>query len=65
MTLIVVSHDLSFVHAKVRNVLCVSDEVHLHQTHDLTDELADSLYRRNVKIVGHHHHQHDHDIKKK
>lgn len=55
-TILIVSHDLSFVNAHVHSVLCVNQSCHRHETRSLTPEIADRLYRREVVLVDHQGH---------
>jgi zinc transport system ATP-binding protein len=58
MTVLVVSHDLSFVSSYVRTVVCmdVNRTVHVHATSDLTDDMMAAVYGRNVRMIRHDHH---------
>jgi len=56
MTILVVSHDLSFVSRYVRKVLCVRRQVHVHDTAELGSDLINAVYGREVRIVRHDHH---------
>lgn len=56
MTIVVVSHDLSFVSSHVRTVICVERTVHVHPTSELSGDLVDAVYGRKVRIVRHDHH---------
>ena len=58
MTLLVVSHDLSFVSSHVRTVICVGveREVHVHPTHELNEEVMHTVYGRSVRMIRHERH---------
>jgi zinc transport system ATP-binding protein len=53
MTIVLVSHDLGFVSKFVDRVVCVNRKVHIHPTADLTSEIINALYGRDVKLVRH------------
>jgi len=57
MTILVVSHDLSFVSRYVRSVLCVRRRVHVHPTTELGGDLINAVYGRDVRMVRHDHHE--------
>ena len=58
MTVLVVSHDLSFVSSFVRTVVCVGagPTAHVHATTDLTADMMRAVYGRNVRMVLHDSH---------
>jgi len=56
MTIILVTHDLSFVTSAVRTVFCVNRRVTRHETHavdDATDDLIRRMYASGKKMVLH------------
>ena len=53
MTVVVVSHDLSFVSSHVRTVICVEHTVHVHPTSELSADMVQAVYGRKVRIVRH------------
>ncbi len=56
MTIIMVSHDTSFVAESVRNVICVNKSVIMHPASELDDNLFHELYGRpGLKRVLHDH----------
>ena len=55
LTIILVSHDLSFVQGFVENVLCVKRQVVTHATRELTPELIREMYGGDVRVVTHDH----------
>lgn len=53
MTLVLVSHDLSFVSQYVNRVVCVKRRVVTHPTAEITAELVNSIYGVPMRIVRH------------
>ncbi len=53
MTLLMVSHDLSFVSQYVKRVVCVQRKVVTHPTSEVTAELVNSIYGVPMRIVRH------------
>lgn len=58
MTILTVSHDLGVVSDLAHRVICVNRRVVSHPTSELTGELIQDLYQRDVRAV-HHEHQLD------
>ena len=59
-TLIVVSHDLGFVSAFVKTVVCVHRTVDVHPTSELDGSAIHDLYGGEVRLVHHEHSLEDH-----
>jgi len=55
MTIIMVSHDLSFVSSSVGSVICVNRTVAQHPTGEVTSEAIRGLYGSDVRIIRHDH----------
>lgn len=55
MTVVVVTHDASFVAAFVKSVLCVNRLVVKHPTSEFTDEMITDLHGGKVRFVQHDH----------
>ena len=53
LTLVTVSHDLTFVTRSVPKVVCVNRTVHVHPTTELTEGRIRELYGRDVRLVTH------------
>ena len=53
MTIITVSHDLTFVTSKVQQVLCVNKRVLVHPTQALDGDLIKDLYGSNLRLIKH------------
>lgn len=53
MTIILISHDLTFVAENVKKVICVNRDVKIHPTGKLETTSIDRLFGRPVKIVNH------------
>ena len=73
MTLVVVSHDISILHTKVKRVACVNQTLHLHDKPEITPEMAAMMFgcpdpeQCPVELVAHGlphrvltHHDHSH-----
>jgi len=61
VTLIIVSHDVSFVSRYVDRVICVNREVVLHSVSDVGGDLASVFSGEHARLVDHdHHHHHGH-----
>lgn len=54
-TIIIVSHDIGIVSKKVDSVICVSCDVKIHPTSELTGEMINRLYGGDMKMVRHDH----------
>lgn len=57
MTILAVSHDVSFVSSHVKTVVCVERTAHIHPTAELSDDLAEAVSGRQVRFVRHDHHE--------
>jgi len=55
LTIVLVSHDLAFVSDFTDVVACVNRTVALHTTSEVTPELINQLYGRDVRFVKHTH----------
>ena len=55
MTVLLVSHDLAFVAGFTDTVACVNRTVAVHTTSEVTPELINALYGRDVRFVRHDH----------
>lgn len=53
MTIILISHDLTFVSHNIEKVICINKAVKIHPTGDLITPELDSLFGRPVKVVDH------------
>ena len=63
LTILVISHDLSFVSPYVERVICVNREVEVHPVGDMVPELINHLYGQPMRPILHHlsqceHHKH-------
>ena len=65
LTILMVSHDVGFISTVVDTVVCVSREVVVHPTSELTGDLIQEVYGADIKMVRHDHrcsaqgHSHD------
>ena len=55
MTIMLVTHDLGFVSAYVRSVICVNRRLAVHPTSSITGEMIHKLYGGNVQMIRHDH----------
>ena len=55
LTVLLVSHDLAFVSGFTDTVACVNRTVAVHTTSEVTPELINDLYGRDVRFVRHDH----------
>lgn len=53
ITIILISHDLTFVSENVKKVICVNREVKIHPTGYLESNTVNTLFGRPVKVVNH------------
>jgi len=54
LTILMVTHDLSFVSADVKSVACVNRTCFVHPTAAVTGDLIATLYGGDVRLVEHH-----------
>ena len=52
-TILLVSHDLNFVAGKVKNVICVNRDVHVHPTSEISKDAIRKVYEKNMMLVRH------------
>ncbi|HPF71836.1 MAG TPA: ATP-binding cassette domain-containing protein [Candidatus Krumholzibacteria bacterium] len=55
LTIVMVSHDLGFVSAFVKSVVCVGRDVVVHPTSAVTGQVIADLYGSDVRLVRHDH----------
>ncbi len=55
MTIIVVAHDIGFVHKYVNDVICVNKQVHVHPSAELSDREITEIYGMEMQLVRHDH----------
>lgn len=53
LTILLVSHELSFVSRGIKNVLCVNRYVRLHPTSDISGDAVRSLYEKDLRLIRH------------
>lgn len=53
MTIIMVSHDPSFIYDVVSRVICVNQHAHIHPTSELTTDRLRELYGEDVRLIRH------------
>jgi zinc transport system ATP-binding protein len=61
ITVVLVSHDLGFVSAFVRTVICVKRKVEVHPTSAINGRIISDIYGGEVRMVRHDHFGHHHD----
>ena len=59
LTIVLVTHDLGFVSAFARTVVCVKQTLACHATGALTGEMIREMYGRDVRAVLHDHGDHE------
>ena len=55
LTIVLATHDLSFVTSQVEKVICVNRRVLVHPTDQLTGEIIREVYGEEVRLVRHDH----------
>ncbi|MBN2493382.1 MAG: ABC transporter ATP-binding protein [Deltaproteobacteria bacterium] len=55
LTVVMVTHDIGFVSAKVRSVICVNRQVQFHPTSEITGECIREIYGSDVQLIRHDH----------
>lgn len=60
MTVLLVTHDATFVSGLVDEVLCVNRTAEIHPVQRVTDKEVEKLYGESVQAVLHDHHGHGH-----
>lgn len=58
MTIVLVTHDVGFVSEFTKTVVCVKQTLACHETGQLTAEMINSMYGRDVRAVIHDHGDH-------
>ncbi|MBI9031466.1 metal ABC transporter ATP-binding protein [bacterium] len=53
ITILLVTHDVSFVSKYVNKVFCVNRYLHAHKLDDLTDNDAQEVYNKSMKMIKH------------
>ena len=56
MTIIVVSHDISFISSYVDRVACLNRTLVCHSTESISGKMIEELYQSPVKMIDHQHH---------
>ena len=56
LTIVMVSHDMAFVSKYVKTAVCVNRTVHMHSTDEISGEIIQSLYGREVRMLHHENH---------
>ncbi len=55
MTILLVTHDLGFISKIFTSVICVKREVVVHPTCEITGEIIQNMYGKNISLVRHDH----------
>ena len=55
LTIIMVSHDISFASSDVKSVVCVNKHVKIHPTSEMTVEKINELLGHSIRLVDHSH----------
>lgn len=53
LTVVVVTHDISFVSSYVEKVVCVNRQVHVHPTSEIDENIIHDMYGEHVHMVRH------------
>jgi len=53
MTIVVVTHDISFVSSYVEKVICVNRHVHVHPTSEIDENIIHTMYGEHIHMVRH------------
>lgn len=53
MTILLVTHDVSFVSKYVNKVFCINRYLHAHKLDELTDTNAQEVYNKSMKMIKH------------
>jgi zinc transport system ATP-binding protein len=62
LAILLVTHDVGFVHRAVERVACVNRTVQVHCTRELTGDVMQTLYGHDARRIEHaHDHTHDRD----
>lgn len=61
LTVVIVSHDVGFVSAFFRSVLCVNHTAHMHPTNELDEQKVADMYGREVRLLHHDQVEHSGD----
>ncbi len=55
LTILVVTHDISFVSSYVNRVACINETLVCHETNSIDGSVIKQLYGENVRMVSHEH----------
>ncbi len=61
LTVVLVSHDVAFVSKYVRTAICVNRTVHTHSAEEISGEIIQRLYGREIRLLRHDNHSRDHE----
>lgn len=53
MTILLVTHDVSFVSKYVNKVFCINSYLHAHNLDEITDTNAQEVYNKSMKMIKH------------
>jgi len=53
VTIVAVSHDLMILSSQVKSVACVNQQLHYHDSGEITQEMLDAAYHCPVELVAH------------
>jgi len=53
VTIVVVSHDLMILSSQVKSVACVNQQLHYHDSGEVTEEMLDAAYHCPVDLIAH------------
>jgi zinc transport system ATP-binding protein len=53
VTIVAVSHDLMILSSQVKSVACVNQQLHYHDSGEITEEMLDAAYHCPVELIAH------------
>lgn len=56
LTIVLVSHDVAFVSKYVKTAICVNRTVHTHSAREISGEIIQTLYGREIRLLRHEKH---------
>ena len=57
LTVVMVSHDVAFVSKYVKTAICVNRTVHVHTAREISGEIIQTLYGREIRLLRHDEHE--------
>jgi len=61
LTLVIVSHDVTFISKYIKTVVCINHCVDVHAAGDIAGDFVSEMYGHDMRMIAHEHaHHHDH-----